>query len=77
MICVLGVEAGNRATPRVLLLFALLEGAHRSLEEVKTLISNDASSAWSAAAVLAVGGKDAVGLVSIADVELVLNPLTA
>ena len=58
-----------------MLLFALLEGAHGSLKKVKALVSYDASTVRSAAAVFAVEGEDAVRFVGIADVELVLNPL--
>lgn len=62
---------------RILLLLALLEGAQGSLQEVQGLVTHLASAVRPVAAVCAAEGEDTIALVGIADVELVLHPLSA
>ena len=74
---ILEIKAGDRSAQGVLLLLALLEGAERPPQKVEVLVADRGSSIRPAAAVFAVEGKGAVGLIGVADVEFVLNPLAA
>src|SRR5580704_9779375 len=74
MVGVLDVEAGNLSAHRVLLLFALLEGAESAPEKIETLVANHVSTIRSTAAVLPVESENAVRFIGIPNVELILDP---
>src|SRR5438270_7862263 len=77
MVGVLTVDAGDRPTQRVLLLFTLLERSLRPHQEVQVGISDSSSAFWTVRAVDSAESEDAIGFVRIGDIELVADVLSA
>src|SRR6185437_2254109 len=80
MVSVLDIEARNGSPQSILLFLALLERARASQsahQEIEVLIANRSSALWTAAAVLAIEGEDAIAFVCVPNVQLILYPFSA